>query len=194
MTPLWATILMLGICLWLLLLTLVVISEIRAIGVLEIRVGRRTTAVMTGDGLPVGEPLPDVSVRDISTGATVQLGTSARPTMVVLLNATCSICRKLGASMQVLYREWGEYELAFVCRGAREGARLMKGQFPRDVAFYWDPDGHFANAMECSITPYAFVCDAQKRVTVKGMANDEEYLNSLIEGDQAGIRHKTVAN
>ncbi|MBY0276810.1 methylamine dehydrogenase accessory protein MauD [Candidatus Binatia bacterium] len=179
-----------NVLLWLVVLVLagIVVALARQLGVLYERIAP-VGALALGSGPATGTQAPVVAATTLA-GATLHIGApspSGRKTLVFFLSVTCPVCKSL---LPVL----------------RSVARAERAQVDVVLAGDGDPDAYRALVREhgvgdlpCVVSPvlgmtwqvprvpYAVLLDAAGAIRSKGLVNNREHLESLLEADLLGV-------
>ena len=167
---LWLAVLVLGVMLW---------ALSRQVGVLFERVAPMG-ALVTDAGPAVGEPSPSFQLRGIQSEAVAIGGPSERATLVFFLSPTCPVCKKLLPVLKSLQRDEGQ-RLAVVLASDGEAAEHLK--FVRDQQLEAMPyvlSTELGMGYRVSRLPYGVLLDARGVVVAKGLVNNREQLDSLL--------------
>lgn len=159
----------------------------RQIGVLHTRVGG-TGARMTNTGLEVGNVAPAFRERDLQ-GREVTLGVERnKPTLLIFLSPNCHLCGELAPAVRTLHRfEKREVEIVLISLAAddAENRAYVRKHRLEAVPYLVSPklayDYHVASA------PYGILVDAQGKVYTKGLSNNLEHLESLLNAVDEGF-------
>lgn len=145
-------------------------------------VGRGTRAARAFDiGPKVGEKFPEVIRKDLE-GQLVTLGaTTQYDTLLILISAGCTTCRSLMPGIAVLAanRKKEDMEIVLMAIKNQWPSRRIKGV--RYVVF---PD--FENVLKIKVTPFAVLINKQGVVLTKGLVNDIQHLESLLNARDMG--------
>jgi methylamine dehydrogenase accessory protein MauD len=179
-----------NVLLWIVVLVLagIVVALARQVGVLYERIAP-VGALTLGSGPAAGAHAPVVAATTLD-GATLQIGApsaSGRKTLVFFLSVTCPVCKAL---LPVL----------------RSVARAERAQVDVVLAGDGDPDAyrqlvreHGVAELPCVVSPvlgmtwqvprvpYAVLLDAAGTIRSKGLVNNREHLESLLEADLLGV-------
>ena len=174
--------------LWLLvlLLLLAVVTLARQVGMLHARLGP-VGARMTNAGPEIGEAAPALAVNDID-GRELTLGSvRGKPTLLVFITTSCSACARLTAAIRTLWKsEHDKLEIALVSlysteEEAREFAKRHKLTHIPCTA-----DAQAGLVYQVASPPYALLIDEQGTVRAKGVVNNSEHLESLLNVIELG--------
>jgi methylamine dehydrogenase accessory protein MauD len=103
------------------------------------------------------------------------------PVLLLFLTTRCAVCASILPSVKQLVRESkGNLRWALIARGGREEcARFRREYGLNDVLFAYVPSLH--KLYKVSLAPYAIVIGKDGRVVAKGLVNQIENLESLLE-------------
>jgi methylamine dehydrogenase accessory protein MauD len=167
---LWVAVLVLGVMLW---------AISRQVGVLFERVAPMG-ALVTDSGPAVGTESPQFDLTGIQSEPVQIGGLTAKPTLVFFLSPTCPVCKKLLPVLKSLQRDEGQ-RLAVVLASDGEAAEHLK--FVRDQQLEAMPyvlSTELGMGYRVSRLPYGVLLDARGVVVAKGLVNNREQLDSLL--------------
>lgn len=163
---------------------LILIVALRQIGVIYMRIGPRG-ALAEDIGPKVGEKVPKVIQEDLD-GQLVNIGTETKhDTLLVFISAKCSACRNILPGITTLSdnRDKEDIEIVLMSAGDQwphqDGQKRIKG-----VHYVVFPD--YINTFKIGATPYALLIDKQGKVLTKGIINNIENLESLLNARDIG--------
>ena len=167
------------VCIWLGVLTLVVVLLVRQIGLLTVRLSVASQAIsLDDDGPEVGSSLPEEV-----TSALPELKEEERA-YLLLISAGCMPCRELVAD---LGGHHFEQKVVALVPGREEQAREMAALLPSDIQVVLDPKAvALAGALELESTPFALELE---RGMVTGKAYLHEGASDLIAFVESGSTH-----
>jgi methylamine dehydrogenase accessory protein MauD len=169
------------VLLWLavIALALLVWALSRQVGVLFERVAPMG-ALVTDSGPAVGAESPQFDLRGIQSEPVQIGGLAARPTLVFFLSPTCPVCKKLLPVLKSLQRDEGQ-RLSVVLASDGEAAEHLK--FVREQQLEAMPyvlSTELGMRYRVSRLPYGVLLDARGVVVAKGLVNNREQLDSLL--------------
>ncbi|MGH8786959.1 MAG: methylamine dehydrogenase accessory protein MauD [Cupriavidus necator] len=176
---LWAAVIVLG---------LVCFALLRQVGVLYERI-MPVGALVVDKGPAVGAiapafTLPDLREREVKVGG---IAADARSIFLFFVSPTCPVCKKLLALLPSLQaREGAHYRFVL----ASDGDRAQHEAFYRKAgldAFPYVLSQELGMAYQIGRLPYAVVIDADGKVRAKGLVNNREHLESLLEANERGM-------
>lgn len=164
---------------------LILIVALRQIGLIYMRIGPRgARAVEVGP--KVGEKVPEV-IREDLEGQLVTIGAeTVHDTLLVFVSKGCPSCQKLMRGIAKLASNREKEDLELVLMSAedrwphRDGEKRIK-----NVHYVVFPD--YMNTFKVGMTPYALLIDKQGVLFTKGIANDIEHLESLLNARDIGV-------
>ncbi len=160
--------------------SLMLIVALRQIGMLL--VGRAPRAARAADiGPRVGEKVPEVILEDLD-GQPVILGAETkRDTLLIFVSAGCTTCQNLMPGIAVLRanRKKENLEIVLMATQNRWPSRRIK-----EVHYVIFPD--YENTLKVRMTPFAILIDKQGIVLTKGLVNDIQHLESLLNAREMG--------
>ena len=136
------------VCIWLGVLTLVVVLLVRQIGLLTVRLSVASQAFsLDDDGPELGSSLPE-DVTSVLPGLEEE-----ERAYLLLISAGCTPCRELVADLGE--RSFGQKIVALV-PGGEEQAREMAALLPSGMQVVLDPEAvRLASALRLESTPFA---------------------------------------
>jgi methylamine dehydrogenase accessory protein MauD len=176
------------VVLWLVVLLegFLLTGALRQIGLFQLRLGDDMGALITDTGLDRGAVGPDFDAIDTRTGEQVTLsGVLRGRAMVVFMTPTCLACRQLAPHLNEVIATHREISFAVVCTSDLESGRQFANRFAFKAPVLVEGSGHAARQWEVKVTPLAYVLDQDRRVLIRGVANDWNQLESLLEQEGA---------
>ena len=171
---LWGAVIVLALLVW---------ALSRQVGVLFERVAPMG-ALVTDAGPAVGTASPHFhlpSLTDATRGAPVHIGGStAAPTLVFFLSPTCPVCKKLLPVLKAMQRD--ERRAVSVVL-ASDGERAEHLRFVTEQGLGHMPyvlSTELGMGYRVSRLPYGVLLDARGVVVAKGLVNNREQLDSLL--------------
>src|SRR3712207_193407 len=136
------------VCIWLGVLTLVVVLLVRQIGLLTVRLSVASQAFsLDNDGPDVGSNLPE----DV-TSVVPEL--NEERAFLLLISSSCTPCRELVADLQGEPRF--EEKVVALVPGHEDQAREMAALLPSGIRVVLDPEAaRLAGALDLESTPFA---------------------------------------
>ncbi|TPQ37989.1 MULTISPECIES: methylamine dehydrogenase accessory protein MauD [Cupriavidus] len=176
---LWGAVIVLG---------LICFALVRQIGVLYERI-MPVGALVVDKGPVVGTTAPTFELRDLRARG-IKIGgiaADARSTFLFFISPTCPVCKKLVALLpSLLAKEGAQYRFVL----ASDGDQTEHDAFYRKAgleAFPYVLSQELGMAYQIGRLPYAVVIDAEGKVRAKGLVNNREHLESLLEANERGI-------
>lgn len=182
------------VALWILVLFLAYLlaGALRQIGLFQLRLGDDPGALITDTGLPRGTVAPDFEAADRETGQPKRLSElPAHPQLLLFLSPSCLACRKLLPHLkEIVKTRKREFDFVVICTGADlHACRQFANDYSVDGQVLVDESGRIAKAYEATLTPFAYLLDYQRRILMRGVANDWRGLESMLNQEgtpQAG--------
>jgi methylamine dehydrogenase accessory protein MauD len=176
------------VILWLLVLVMgfLLAGALRQLGLVQLRLGDDPGALITDTGLERGTFAPDFTALDANSGESIALSDlPARARLLVFVSPSCLSCRELIPGMNEVQATRGrEFDFLAVCRGDLESCRSFARMNRLHAPMVVDTAGQVEKNYEVSLTPFAYLLDHERRVVIRGIANDWRQLESLL--DQEG--------
>lgn len=162
------------VMLWLLVLvlSLVVVSLARQIGTLHLRLAPRGALEVDAEGPNLGEASEPVVVR-APGGELVAVGGPGDPQLLLFVSPGCSLCRDVLPALPVAARTGGMMPIVI------SDSDAMHPAAPAGVPGVVAPE--VARAYGVPGTPYAVALDAIGIVRAKGLVNNLEQLEGLVD-------------
>jgi hypothetical protein len=168
------------VCIWLGVLTLVVVLLVRQIGLLTVRLSVASQAFsLDNDGPEVGSSLPEEV-----TSVVPEL--MEERSYLLLISSSCTPCRELVSDLQGEQR-FEEQRLVALVPGHEDQAREMAALLPSGIRVVLDPDAaRVAGAIDLESTPFAVEVE-------RGMVTRKVFLHEgaadLVAFVEAGSTH-----
>lgn len=181
------------VVLWLLVLVLgfLLAGALRQLGLLQLRLGDDPGALITDTGLERGVEAPDFSAVDSESEELVTLSElPAVPRLVVFASPGCLSCRELIPGLnEVRKTRAGEFDFLVICRGDVGSCQSFGRMNRLEAPMVIDTTGQIEKDYLVTLTPFAYLLDHERKVVIRGIANDWRQLESLLEQEgtlQAG--------
>ncbi len=177
------------VLLWIVVLVLVfaVVALARQIGLLHERVAP-AGALMHSTGPKVGELAPRLELEDIDGRPFAVGGERKAAQLILFVSPTCPICKTLVPTAKSLARsERGRLELAF---GSDGGEVEVHRRYIEDMGLEAQPyivSLELGMKFEVGKLPYAVLIGADGVLRSKGLVNNREHLESLVESMDSGF-------
>jgi hypothetical protein len=168
------------VCIWLGVLTLVVVLLVRQIGLLTVRLSVASQAFsLDNDGPEVGSSLPEEV-----TSVVPEL--MEERSYLLLISSSCTPCRELVSDLQGEQR-FEEQKIVALVPGHEDQAREMAALLPPGIRVVLDPDAaRVAGAIDLESTPFAVEVE-------RGMVTRKVFLHEgaadLVAFVEAGSTH-----
>jgi hypothetical protein len=168
------------VCIWLGVLTLVVVLLVRQIGLLTVRLSVASQAFsLDNDGPEVGSSLPEEV-----TSVVPEL--MEERSYLLLISSSCTPCRELVSDLQGEQR-FEEQKIVALVPGHEDQAREMAALLPSGIRVVLDPDAaRVAGAIDLESTPFAVEVE-------RGMVTRKVFLHEgaadLVAFVEAGSTH-----
>lgn len=179
MTGIWL-ISYLGLWLLVILLLLAVFTLARQVGILHTRLGP-VGARMVNAGLEIGVTAPPLNGTDLG-GNVITLGSErGRPTLLLFVTPSCSTCSALAPALRALWQsERAHLEIALVSMYSNdeEASEFVAKYKLKQIPVTTSPSVGFD--YQVSSPPFAIVVDDKGIVRAKGITNNSEHLESLL--------------
>ena len=167
------------VCIWLGVLTLVVVLLVRQIGLLTVRLSVASQAFsLDNDGPEVGSSLPE----EVTSVVPELMEERA---FLLLISSSCTPCRELVADLQGEHRF--EQKVVALVPGHEEPAREMAALLPSGIRVVLDPEAaRVAEALDLESTPFALEVE-------RGMVTRKAFLHEgaadLVAFVESGSTH-----
>jgi len=163
-------------------LALLVLALARQVGVLHERVAP-LGALMLDQGPKVGERAPLFEVRDLFGRPARLGGLRERPLLLLFVSSTCPVCKKILPIALRLARE-ENLDLALIGDEREQDLRWL-AQGLAGVQVLNAPE--VGQAYKVGKIPYAVLIDPEGVIRAKGLVNNREHLESLMEAYRLGM-------
>ena len=167
------------VCIWLGVLTLVVVLLVRQIGLLTVRLSVASQAFsLDNDGPEVGSSLPE----EVTSVVPELMEERA---FLLLISSSCTPCRELVADLEGEHRF--EQKIVALVPGHEEPAREMAALLPSGIRVVLDPEAaRVAEALDLESTPFALEVE-------RGMVTRKAFLHEgaadLVAFVESGSTH-----
>jgi len=177
------------VVLWVLVVvsSLLTLATLRQLGLVYARQGGSLGALQTPEGLPIGESLPATEVFDVLGVSRSLVPISTPFALVLLMSPTCQVCEALIPALPMF------------ARGVKREAELLviltSGDHNEGIDAWHMADIHHAiepalvDLLRVPATPYALAIDREGRVASKGIVNDVEQVESVLNEAAASPRY-----
>lgn len=164
----------------------VIMALARQLAMLQARVAP-AGARMANPGLEVGDEAPLFQEQDLN-GLMVTLGTQQRkPTLLVFLSPRCPTCVTLAPALQTLYHHERKYlELVLISLHHDEKENQAYAREHRLDRLPFLRSSALADIYHVAAAPYAILVDAAGKIHTKGLVNNLEQLESLLNALDEG--------
>jgi len=168
-------------------LAVLVVGLFRQVGTLHERLGPVGALTLPG-GPAVGAQAPEFDLPSLN-GGSVRLGgadVDGRATLLFFLSPTCPICKSMLPVLFSIVRETPSARLVFASDGDEEKQRLMISQ-ERLTGYPFVLSSELGRSYGVGKLPYAILVGPDGRIAAKGLVNNREHLESLLEAQRVGI-------
>ena len=176
------------VVLWLLVLVLgfLLAGALRQLGLMQLRLGDDPGALITDTGLERGVVAPDFTALDSESEDLVTLSElPPAPRLIVFASPGCLSCRELIPGLNEVRKTRGrEFQFLVVCRGDVESCQRFGRMNRLEAPMVIDTTGQIEKDYVVTLTPFAYLLDHERKVVIRGIANDWRQLESLL--DQEG--------
>jgi hypothetical protein len=144
------------------------------------RLGPEVGALIPNDGLPLGEPAPDLAGTDRRTGRAVDLtALRGRAAVVVFLSPSCKACIDM---VPALNRLAETRPAAVVVVAADGGGARYSEVLSRRVRLVGDADRALERAWAVRWTPMVYLVDAAGTIAMRSVSNTLLDLEDTLDG------------
>lgn len=179
---------LIGVGIWLGLLTLVVLLIIRQVGLLTIRLESPPQQFdASADGLAIGMRIPEDVTRaipDVLTG----------PAYLLVISASCAPCRALAADLQLHPLDSETARRVTILVSGRESlADEITQLFPKEMQYIRDPDATgLVRSLGIQSSPFAVVAESGK-ITDKAYIQRSDDIANLADANSVSDRQRVRA-
>lgn len=171
-----------------LVLAVIVVALARQVGILHERIAP-VGALTIGRGPAVGEPAPIVPSTTLD-GATLAVGAPSddgRSTLLFFLSTSCPICKAVLPVLRALaHAERARVRVILAGDGdAEEHRALVREHGLESLPCVLSPV--LGATWQVPRVPYAVLLDAAGTIRSKGLVNNREHLESLLEAERLGV-------
>ncbi len=169
-------------------LAVVVLALARQVGVLHERV-MPAGALLMGGGARVGEPAPELTLKDIG-GRDVRIGgkrEDARHTLLFFLAPTCPVCKTLLPTLRSARKSEAAWlDIVLASDGeTQEQLRFVEAEGLH--AFPYVVSRTLGVSYRVGKLPYAYLIDDQGVLRTGGLVNSREHLESLFNAKELDV-------
>lgn len=159
---------------------------LRDVALIRLRLGNDPGALITDTGLDRGEVAPLFEAIDVQSGKVFRLAELPRQARVLtFVTPTCASCRELLPHLnEVIHTRDSEFGFLTICKGDRVGCQTLATTYGLKAPLLLDESGQITELYQVSVTPFTYLLDYEGRVMIRGIANDWQQLEALI--DQEG--------
>ncbi len=162
---------------------IVLIGLLRQVGILSLRI-RPYGARVTDDGIAIGTKFPDVPLtQDSGAKRTVKipLEFEGRFVVVVFVAPGCPACARVVPGVRALLTESPEVSWVLISFGDEESSEAFRqAHVWPEIGFYRAEDA-VRTELRMHTVPYALLLDPEGKVLTKGVVNNIEHIESLLE-------------
>ena len=178
-----------------LLQSLAILLLLRQVGKLHLRIAPAGARVMAG-GPEIGEPAPRVSLKNFNEPQQEVDVSDSMPKDLYLLFVSpgCAICASIMPAFKSLARQWKhELDWAVVAYGHHQGWQefVRKSRLEKTGSVH-APE--VAKLYKIGATPYAVLIRKDRTVLAKGLVNQIEHLESILEARNALYERQDNSN
>jgi methylamine dehydrogenase accessory protein MauD len=164
-----------GLWIVVVLLVLTLVTVVRELALIRMRLGPETGPLATTDGPKIGSVAPALEGTFLSEGSR---SISRGPAIVVFVSPGCRPCRELLPHVaQFVRRE--RMPVYVVVQATEADARSLLEVFEIKAPVVIDPDHKIEEAFNVHMTPFALAMDEDWTVRTKGVTNDDAQLEAL---------------
>lgn len=173
------------VALWILviLLVIVVLGLVRQLGLIHLRLGLDSHVLTTNEGLELNTAAPEFSGTDLTCGRELKLADlKGRPSVLIFASPSCGPCRALLAHLATFHRKWRrKVNIVLFSQSDSQIAIDLIHVYRLKLSTLADPDGVVAKTYRVHATPFAYRLDKNGIVQRRGIVNDLEGLEALLE-------------
>lgn len=168
------------VCIWLGVLTLVVVLLVRQVGLLTVRLSMASQAIsLDDDGPEIGSSLPE----DVAS-----VMPEEDPAYLLLVSAGCDPCRELVAELDG--RSFEQSVVALV-PGREEQATEIAALLPSDMRVVLDPEAtDLAESLELESTPFVLEVEGGTVTRKAHIFGGTSALNEFLEAGRAPVQKR----
>lgn len=180
------------VLLWILLIAtfVLLLGLLRLVGEYGESGARRKSVLVTDEGIPLSLPAPSFAAAD-TTGRSTSFPPPSRRAIAIFLSPACKPCQDLVAPLNRFWERQREaHEFFVVIPGAPVEIDAFQRLFRPAMPVVPDPDGTISSLFGHDRTPFAYLIDEQGVARIKGVVDDEQTLQALVElrGQHADAR------
>jgi len=172
------------VALWILvvLLTVIVLGLVRQLGVIYVRLGPEENLLSTREGLDTGTMAPDFRTADVMHDREIKLADlKGRSSIFVFISPDCQPCRELMPHLASFHKSRnGKVNLVLFSQSDRQASLELAKVHKLSIPVISDPEGGFLKIYQVRATPFAYRLDADSVVQRRGIVNNLEALEELL--------------
>ncbi len=161
----------------------VMVGVLRQLGLIQLRLGPASGALITPEGLERGLEAPNFEAVELSTKRLIRLSDfQGRRVLLVFVSQTCSPCRDLMPHLNEVasgYRD--KVEVLAVCHGSESACAEFGRLYLLKPILLADPTNKIAAQYGTTITPFAFLVNEDGIILIRGVVNSLPQLEALLK-------------
>lgn len=161
----------------------VMVGVLRQLGLIQLRLGPDSGALITPEGLERGIEAPNFETIELSTKRLVHLSDfRGRRVLLIFLSPTCSPCRELIPHLnEVALGYQDKVEVLAVCHGSESACAEFGRLYLLKPILLADPTNKIAAQYGTTITPFAFLVNEDGIILIRGVVNTLPQLEALLK-------------
>lgn len=178
------------VVLWIavIVLAIVVVALARQVGVLHERV-MPAGALLMGSGARVGEPAPELTLKDIR-GRDIRIGgrrEDGRYTLLFFLAPTCPVCKTLLPVLRSAQKSEAAWLDIVLASDGETQEQLRFVEKENLAAFRYVVSRTLGVSYRVGKLPYAYLIDDEGVLRTGGLVNSREHLESLFNAKELSV-------
>jgi methylamine dehydrogenase accessory protein MauD len=173
------------IALWILvaLLTIVVLGLVRQFGLIYLRLGPEQHLATTREGLDLGKSAPVFRGLNLLNENEIALDDLlGHQSVLVFVSPSCIPCIELMPHLNTFQNSNnGKVKILLVCQSESRASLELTKKYNLKMPVVSDSEGEISKAYQVFVTPFAYRLDEEGLVRRRGIVNDFEGLEALLE-------------
>lgn len=171
---------------------MIVLGLVRQLGVIYVRLGPEENLLSTREGLEIGTIAPDFHTADVMHNRDITLAhLKGRSSIFVFISPDCQPCQELMPHLTTFHKSRnGKVNLVLFSQSDPQASLELANAYKLSTPVISDPEGGFSKIYQVRATPFAYRLDADSIVQRRGIVNNFEALEELLNeplSDDLGV-------
>jgi methylamine dehydrogenase accessory protein MauD len=173
------------IALWILVvaMAIIVLGLVRQLGVIHLRLGPEDNLLVTRDGLELGSISPNFHATDVMSRKNITLeDLQGRQSVLIFVSPSCSPCQELLVDIKYFQKSKnGKINIIVISQSDFQTSMALAREHKLKIPVIADSEGLISNLYQVRATPFAYRLDEECVVQRRGIVNNMDGLESLLE-------------